>query len=79
MANRLEAMTKAYDVKILFSQPMFEILSPSVQNLTREIDTVFLKGTDKPMKLYTVDLFATNCVEEIDEWQFKPIKEKKRI
>lgn len=79
MANRLEALTKSYDCKILLSEPMYDVFSESVQSITREIDTVFLKGTHKPMKLYTVDLFPNSCVEQVDDLLFKPIKEKKRL
>lgn len=78
MASRLEAATKMYDVKILISEPMHDLLSRMVKNLCREIDRVYMKGTVKPMKLFTIDISTSGCTEVADEMLYKPIKEKKQ-
>lgn len=78
LSQSLEGYTKIYNVKILISQPMFDILSQMVQGLCREIDRVFIKGTEKEMRLYTIDVTTKNCVEEVNEMLFKSIKEKKK-
>jgi class 3 adenylate cyclase len=77
MASRLEAATKAYDVKILISEPMYDLLSRMVKNLCREIDRVLMDGTVKSMKLYTIDISTVGCTPVDDEMLYKPIKVKK--
>ena len=41
---------------MLFSGEFNECLSPQVQQLTRLIDVVVVKGSKKPVKLFTFDL-----------------------
>ena len=56
MASRIEMATMQYGVHILVSGELVPILSRDVKKLMREVDTVKVKGSDKPMKLFTVDV-----------------------
>lgn len=56
MASRLEAATKQYGVNILISGALYEILTTDVKTLCREVDTVTVKGSVNPMRMFTVDL-----------------------
>jgi len=67
MASRLESATKIYDVKILISESLYELFSSMVKNLCREIDRVYFKGIEKPLRLYTIDITTENCTEIVDD------------
>jgi len=56
LASRLEAATKQYQVPILISGNLQSIFSTHVGQLCREIDIVTVKGSIKPIKLYTIYL-----------------------
>lgn len=56
MASRLEAATKQFGVNLLISEDLYEMLSPGLQAYCRNIDRVTVKGSAKPIKLYTIDL-----------------------
>ena len=56
MAARLETSTMQYGVHILVSGELVPILSPYVREIMREVDIVKVKGSDKPIKLFTVDV-----------------------
>ena len=56
MAARLEAATKQYNVPILISSEMYKYTSRKMQSHMREIDKVTVKGSIKPIGLYTIDL-----------------------
>ena len=56
LASRLEAATKQYGVPFLFSGELYSILSPDLRSISTEIDTVTVKGSSTPMRLYTVRL-----------------------
>ncbi len=56
MSARLEAATKQYGVSILLSGNMYDSLSEELRDICRLIDNVTVKGSNKPIKLYTVDL-----------------------
>jgi hypothetical protein len=77
MASRLEATTKNYDVPILFSGEIFDVLSFDVKELCREIDCVMFKGSKAPTRLFTVDLNIDNCAEVEDKFRNNSITGKK--
>ena len=77
MASRLEATTKNYDVPILFSGEIFDVLSADVKDLCREIDCVVFKGSKTPTRLFTVDLNLHSCSEVEDKFRNKSITDKK--
>ena len=56
IAARLETATNIYGVDILLSGEFFSLLSVSLQMRCRLIDCVTLKGSNNPVKLYTVDV-----------------------
>lgn len=56
MASRLEMATMQYGVHILVSGELVPICTKDVKKLMREVDTVKVKGSDKPIKLFTVDV-----------------------
>lgn len=79
MAARLEAATKQFGTLLLISGHLRDILSPDFQAICREIDTVTVKGSIKPMRLFTIDI-QTEDLEEVDDpMYFKSIREKKQI
>lgn len=75
LASRLEAATKKYKVSLLISGNLHETLNPRIQNYCREIDIVTLKGSIKPIKLFTVDLCLKLAPVEEKDYS---IVEKKR-
>jgi len=56
MASRLEAATKQYGVPLLFSGELHQYLSTGMKGCSRLIDRVTVKGSVKPIDLYTVDV-----------------------
>ena len=56
IAARLETATNIYGVDILFSGEFYNLLSDFLKHKCRKIDVVTLKGSEKPIDLYTVDL-----------------------
>ena len=56
MASRLEAATKQYGVPILVSGSVYDLLSKNVAVYCRKIDRVTVKGSLKPMRLYTPEV-----------------------
>ena len=56
IAARLETATNIYGVDILFSGEFYNLLSDFMKQKCRKIDVVTLKGSEKPIDLYTVDL-----------------------
>ncbi|MCQ2816584.1 MAG: hypothetical protein MJ252_04870, partial [archaeon] len=56
LAARLETATNIFGVDILISGQMYNMISPFLKNYFRKIDVVNLKGSLKPMALYTIDI-----------------------
>lgn len=79
MSSRIEMATKQYGVSILVSGELVPILSKDVRKLMREVDTVKVKGSDKPMKLHTIDVQVDEIPEVTDRFKKLVMKEKKRM
>lgn len=79
MAARLEAATKQFETPILISGHLRDICSHFVQQILREIDTVTVKGSIRPMRLYTVTIDTEDLEPSDDPMLLLPIKEKKTI
>lgn len=79
MAARLEAATGQFKTLILISGHLRDILSNPIQQICREIDTVTVKGSIKPMRLYTITLQTKDMDIVDDPMHGTPIKEKKAI
>ena len=56
IAARLETATNIYGVDILFSGEFYDLLSDFMKRKCRKIDIVTLKGSEKTVSLYTVDI-----------------------
>lgn len=56
ISARLEAATRQYGVSILISGELHDVLSEPFQKITRLLDIVTVKGSENPMKFFTVDL-----------------------
>lgn len=67
MASRLEAATKQYDVPLLISSALFDMLTPEMKAFCRNIDRVTVKGSNQPVGLYTVDLDIANLSPSADK------------
>ena len=79
MAARLEAATKQYGVALLISGALHDIFTDDIKLLCREIDTVTVKGSIQPMRLFTVDINFDNMKSKNDRFSNKTIKEKKTL
>ncbi|KAL4852756.1 Ras guanine nucleotide exchange factor W [Chlorella vulgaris] len=64
MASRLEAATKQYGASILLSEDFVGMLSPGCRSMVRQVDCVTVKGSTKPIGLFTydVDLAGIDCL-----------------
>lgn len=60
ISARLEAATKQYGVYLLISGEVYDLCSEHIQRLCRLIDIVAVKGSIKPIKLYTIDVCISN-------------------
>ena len=79
MAARLEAATGQFGTLLLLSGDLHDILSTKFQSICREIDTVTVKGSIKPMRLFTVSIQTHDMEPDQDPLYFRSIKEKKSI
>jgi class 3 adenylate cyclase len=77
MAARLEAATKQFEVPLLISGHLRDILSYPLQQICREIDNVTVKGSVKPMRVYTITIDTNSLHATIDPIYHYSIKEKK--
>jgi hypothetical protein len=55
MASRMMSATKQYDVTILLSQAVEELLSKPAREKLRHVDTVTVKGSSVAQRIYTYD------------------------
>ncbi len=67
MASRLEAATKQFGVNFLISENLHDVLTPGMQNFCRNIDRVTVKGSNKPIRLYTIDMNLDNISPPADK------------
>lgn len=80
MASRLEAATKQYGVPLLISSELHRVLSKKTQRYCREIDRVTVKGSNKPIGLFTVDVDIAILIPSEEKGYTKmELKEKHRI
>jgi len=79
MASRLEAATKQYGVPILVSGALYDIFTDNIKMLCREIDTVTVKGSIQPVRLFTVDVDFERLHEKKFKLEHYNIKEKRKI
>ena len=70
--------TIQYGVHILVSGELVSVLTKDVSKLMREVDTVKVKGSDNPIKLFTVDVHVDDVEEVQDRFKKLVVKDKKR-
>jgi hypothetical protein len=58
---------------------MHDIMSDSMQSICREIDTVTVKGSIKPMRLFTIDIQTDDLDNQKDPITCKNMRDKKII
>jgi class 3 adenylate cyclase len=56
IAARLEAATKQYGTEFLISGQLYHLMSKPFRSLCRQIDIASVKGSIKPIHLYTIDV-----------------------
>jgi class 3 adenylate cyclase len=56
MAARLEAATRQYGVSILISGDLYDSISDDLKCICRHIDTVEVKGSKIPLRLFVIDV-----------------------
>jgi len=66
LAARLETGTHQFGVDILFSEIVFNMISPDLQSICRKVDRVTVKGSVNPIALYTYDVPPAD-VDTIEE------------
>lgn len=76
LASRLEAATKQYGVPLLISHELHQYFSKRTRNLCREIDRVTVKGSKKPLGLFTLDLQQNKLVFAPQNKKKDPMKRK---
>ena len=79
MASRLEAATKQYGVSLLISGELHDVLSDSIKRICREIDTVTVKGSIKPTRLFTVDINTDLLKEKEDKLFNLSLHDRKKV
>jgi class 3 adenylate cyclase len=79
MAARLEAATAQFGTLLLISGPLRDIMSPEMQGCCREIDKVTVKGSIKPMRLFTIDIQIKDLIRQPDPMGDKDIRVKKKL
>ena len=67
MASRLEAATRQYGVNLLISEDLYNMLTLKMKKFCRNIDRVTVKGSAKPIRLYTIDLKLDNISPPADK------------
>ncbi len=67
MASRLEAATKQFGVNLLISESLHDLMTPGLQSYCRNIDRVTVKGSNKPLKFYTIDMNLDNITSPADK------------
>ena len=71
--------TIQYGVHILVSGQLVAVLTKEVCKLMREVDTVKVKGSEQPIRLFTIDVQVEELQEITDRFSKLVIKDKKRM
>ena len=77
IAARLEAATRQYGIPLLFSGELYNLLSPEYQSQCRLLDIVTVKGSNVPMKFFTINL-NPDLLHEIEDPTFQMERKKKK-
>ena len=60
ISSRLDGATKFFGVPFLFSGMLYEMLTPETQLECRLLDVITVKGSIRPVELYTIDMNLDN-------------------
>ena len=71
--------TMQYNVKIIVSGELVTVMTKDVKKFMREVDTVTVKGSAKPIQLFTVDVQTDDFAEVTDRFKKLQLKDKKRF
>ncbi len=63
----------------MISGDLYDILSSPMQKVCREIDTVTVKGSIKPMRLFTIDVQTEDLERTQDPLHDKNLRDKKSL
>merc|ERR1711871_214570 len=55
MSARLETSSKQFGCPLLFSQALYDLMSPEAQDCCRRLDVVTVKGSEQPIGVFTYD------------------------
>ena len=77
IAARLETATRLYGVSLLVSGTVQRLFSDKIKLTLREIDRVTVKGSMRPIKLFTVPVTIDKLNGDTDRYQQMTSKHKK--
>lgn len=60
IAYRIESLTEHYDMQILVTESLYNLMSLKARHTLRKIDVITMKESREPMGLYTFDLSFGN-------------------
>ena len=78
IAARLESATKQFGVNLLISDTLYDKCSSDMKKICRYIDCVKVKGSELPLKLYTIDVNLDLKVGDMKKVKYASIREKRR-
>ena len=79
MAARLEAASRQYGVPLLISGDLWDTRSRDFRKIFREVDTVTVKGSLLPVRLFSISVRQENLAPEVDNYALMAIKDKKDL
>ena len=56
IAARLETATRQFGLSLLISGPLYNLFSNDMKHICRFVDCVYVKGSEQPLDLYTIDV-----------------------
>lgn len=77
ISARLEAATRQYGIPILISGQLYDLCTKKFKQLFRCIDIVTVKGSNVPMRFFTVNL-KTELLKEIEFPQLNMTTDEKK-
>lgn len=60
ISYRIEHLCSFYDMQILLTEPLYNLMSLKARNTLRKIDVITMKECKEPMGIYTFDLSFNN-------------------
>ena len=78
IAARLETATRQFGLNLLISGPLYKLFSDEMKKICRYIDCVYVKGSEQPLDLYTVDVNLNLKPQEKKNILIMNNKEKKK-